>query len=90
MALVDAGATAPRTRGARPRPTLQVPDDLGRALDAVTAARRHFDGFTPGKRREYIDWIVEAKQAATRERRLAQAVEWIAEGKPRHWKYQNC
>jgi uncharacterized protein YdeI (YjbR/CyaY-like superfamily) len=39
---------------------------------------------------KYIEWIVEAKQEATREKRLAQAVEWMAEGKSRHWKYQKC
>lgn len=37
--------------------------------------------------REYVEWITEAKQAATRERRLATAIEWISEGKPRNWKY---
>jgi hypothetical protein len=36
-----------------------------------------------------MDWIVEAKREQTRGRRVAQAIEWLAEGKPRHWKYRN-
>jgi uncharacterized protein YdeI (YjbR/CyaY-like superfamily) len=47
-----------------------------------------FDGFSAGKRKEYIEWLEEAKTEATREKRLATAIEWIAEGKARHWKYQ--
>jgi len=42
----------------------------------------------PGQQREYVEWIVEAKQPATRARRLAQAVQWLAEGKRRNWKYE--
>ena len=47
-------------------------------------------GFAPSHRREYLEWITGAKQAATRERWIAQAVEWLAEGKKRNWKYENC
>ena len=46
--------------------------------------------FSPSNKREYIDWITEAKTEATRTKRLATAVEWMAEGKPRNWKYMNC
>ena len=46
--------------------------------------------FPPSAKRDYIEWIVTAKQAATRERRLAQTLEWLAEGKRRNWKYENC
>ena len=67
-----------------------VPDDLAAALRAQTGARQAFDAFTPSQQREYIEWIVEAKRAATRDSRIAQAVEWIAEGKSRNWKYQAC
>ena len=54
------------------------------------AARKHFEAFSPSKQRDYAEWICEAKTDATRARRLEQAVEWIAEGKARNWKYQNC
>jgi uncharacterized protein YdeI (YjbR/CyaY-like superfamily) len=49
-----------------------------------------FAEFSPTSRREYSEWIVEAKRPETKEKRVAQAVEWIAEGKQRNWKYQNC
>ena len=49
-----------------------------------------FDAFAPSHKREYIEWITEAKREETRAKRLAQAVEWMAEGKRRHWKYENC
>ena len=69
---------------------LVVPDDLTSALAANKAARAAFDKFPPSHRREYVDWITEAKTEATRARRLETAVEWMAEGKPRNWKYMNC
>jgi len=73
-----------------PKPPAVAPDDLMAALAANSAASKVFDAFPPGKKREYIEWITEAKQEATRAKRLAQAVEWIAEGKSRNWKYENC
>ena len=51
-------------------------------------ARTRFDGMAPSHRRDYVQWIVEAKREATRQRRIAQAAEWIAEGKHRNWKYE--
>lgn len=69
------------------RPPAEMPDDLAAALKKNKTAAKFFDGFTQSQRREYIEWITEAKQAATREKRLAQAIEWIGEGKPRNWKY---
>lgn len=47
-------------------------------------------GFAPSHRREYLEWITTAKQAATREKRIAQEVEWLTEGKKRNWKYETC
>jgi len=46
-----------------------------------------FDAFPPSQQRDYVEWIAEAKRDETRERRIAQALEWLAEGKPRNWKY---
>ena len=46
-----------------------------------------YEAFRPSHKREYVEWVTEAKSEATRERRLADAVAWIAEGKPRNWKY---
>jgi len=73
-----------------PREAIPVPDDFAQALQADPAAQTVFDGFSPFNRRDYLEWIVEAKQAATRAKRIAQAVEWIAEGKKRNWKYEKC
>lgn len=75
--------TAPK---ASPRP----PADLVEALAGNPAARATFEGFPPGKQRDYVDWIVEAKREATRRNRIEQAVAWLAEGKARHWKYESC
>jgi hypothetical protein len=87
MALIDSGATRPATKDARPKAALAVPDDLAAALRANPQARATFDGFAPGYRRDYIEWIVQAKREDTRARRLEQTVEWLAQGKPRNWKY---
>jgi uncharacterized protein YdeI (YjbR/CyaY-like superfamily) len=66
---------------------IPMPDDFRRELDEHPAAGATFEGFSPSARREYLEWITEAKTAATRERRMATALEWLAEGKPRNWKY---
>jgi uncharacterized protein YdeI (YjbR/CyaY-like superfamily) len=89
MVLNEEGIEAPRTKR-RPKPPLAVPDDLKTALRKNAKARATFEGFSPSHRREYMEWIVEAKRAETRQRRLATAVEWMAEGKGRNWKYENC
>lgn len=73
-----------------PKPELPVPDDLAAALEERPEAKTVFTDFAPSHRRDYIEWITEAKREATRANRLAQAVEWIAEGKRRNWKYENC
>ena len=57
------------------------------ALAKNKTAKQRFDGFSSAQQREYISWVTEAKQAATRERRIKTAAEWIAEGKIRNWKY---
>jgi uncharacterized protein YdeI (YjbR/CyaY-like superfamily) len=93
MALNDAGVKAPTRSaagGAAKRKALAVPADLAAALARDKTARAVFDGFSPSHKREYIEWINEAKRPATRERRLARTLEWLAEGKPRNWKYMSC
>ena len=88
MRLIEDGVKARPAKAAAPRPPLATPDDLGAALQANAAARATFEAFPPSQQREYIEWIVEAKQTATREKRLAQAIAWMAEGKRRNWKYE--
>lgn len=70
------------------KPEIEVPAYMNTALDKNKKAKSAFDAFSPSHRREYVEWITEAKTDATRERRLEQAVEWIAEGKSRNWKYE--
>ncbi|HTM05497.1 MAG TPA: YdeI/OmpD-associated family protein [Vicinamibacterales bacterium] len=74
-------------RSRRPAKPVTVPADFRRALATNKEARDTFDSFSPSQRREYVEWISEAKQEATRAKRLAASVEWLAEGKPRNWKY---
>ena len=64
-----------------------IPSYLKKALALNGAARKTFEAFSPSHQREYIEWITEAKTEATREKRIEQALEWLAEGKPRNWKY---
>jgi uncharacterized protein YdeI (YjbR/CyaY-like superfamily) len=79
-------ASARRVQTERKKP-LAVPDDLRSALNRNAAARAAFSKFTPSQQREYIEWLTDAKRAETRKRRLDTAIEWIAEGKTRNWKY---
>ena len=67
---------------------LEMPADFAAALKKNKNAQTVFDSFPPGKRKDYIEWITEAKTEATKLKRIATAVEWVAEGKARHWKYQ--
>lgn len=83
VALVDAGVKPKRAVTAKP--PLAMPDDLRVALDAVPAAAAAFHGFPPSAQREYIEWALEAKQEATRARRIATTVAQCAEGKRRYW-----
>lgn len=86
--LNEEGVKAPAARKTgKPRPLPEVPTDLAAALKRSKGAAKHWDAFPPSHRREYIDWITEARRDETRQRRLAQAIEWIAEGKHRNWKY---
>jgi uncharacterized protein YdeI (YjbR/CyaY-like superfamily) len=87
MKLNEAGAKAPHMRNRQVRKPLPVPKDLAAALKGNKRARTVFSGFSPSNRRDYIEWITEAKTDETRERRLATTLEWLEEGKPRNWKY---
>jgi hypothetical protein len=88
VALNEQGAKVPRST--RKKPPVRVPAYLAAALKRNAKARRTFGNFSASQRREYVEWLTDAKQEATRERRLASAIEWMAEGKARNWKYQNC
>jgi uncharacterized protein YdeI (YjbR/CyaY-like superfamily) len=83
-------APAPRKVKHEPKPPTEVHPQFAEALAANPKAKSTLDNFPPSARREYLDWIADAKQESTREKRIADAVQWLSEGKRRHWKYENC
>ena len=84
------GAPAPRQMKHRPKPAAEMHPEFAAALAKAPKAKATLDSFPPSAQRDYLDWISEAKQDATRAKRIATAVEWLSEGKRRHWRYQNC
>jgi uncharacterized protein YdeI (YjbR/CyaY-like superfamily) len=73
-----------------PKPSLETPAEFAAALKRNKKAAAAFTAFSPSCRREYVEWIAEAKRPETRDKRIEIAIDWIAEGKQRNWKYQSC
>jgi len=90
VVLNEQGAKVPSRSNKTKRPPPKCPPALAAALKKSPKAAATYEQFSPSHQREYVEWITEAKQEATRERRIAQAIEWMALGKPRNWKYMNC
>ncbi len=90
--LKDAGIQAPpRTRAnQRKERELVLPDCLSAALKKNKQARTNFDKFSYSHQKEYVEWLTSAKREETRQKRLATALTWIAQGKPQNWKYMSC
>ncbi len=86
IALRETGITRERAKPVR-KPPLEMPADFTALLKKHAAARKHFEAFSPSAQRDYVEWITEAKTDATRQKRIATALEWLAEGKHRNWKY---
>jgi uncharacterized protein YdeI (YjbR/CyaY-like superfamily) len=86
-ALNEAGVKAPGRTQPKKRKPLPMPADFTATLKKNAKARKTFDDFSPSHRREYIEWITEAKREETRKERLAKSITWLAEGKARNWKY---
>jgi uncharacterized protein YdeI (YjbR/CyaY-like superfamily) len=87
-ALNEAGIKAPGRTQPKKRAPIPVPDYFAAALKKNAKARKTFESFPPSHRREYLEWITEAKREETRNERMATSIKWLAEGKSRHWKYQ--
>ena len=88
--MIDEGV---RTKSLSMRPRVaklpvEVPEALTAALKRNKAAAKKFEAMSPSCRREYSEWIADAKREETRDKRIATALEWIAEGKSRNWKYE--
>ena len=87
--LKDAGVKQPKAPARkRDAAALEVPDYFSAALRTNKKAQQAFDAFSYSHRREYLEWVTEAKREETRDSRLATAIEWLAEGKSRNWKYE--
>ena len=82
-----AGIKIPRTPKPKPSAPLSIPNDLVSAFEENPKAKAAFDRFSYSHKKEYVEWITEAKREETRARRLKMALDWMSEGKPRHWKY---
>lgn len=89
--LNDEGAKVPgrRVTPAKDR-VVTVPPVFLKAIKANKKAHAAFEKFPYSHKKEYVQWITEAKRDETRDRRITQAVDWIAAGKSRNWKYENC
>lgn len=86
MELTDMGVTM--KKAAPSKTEMEIPDDFQKVLNANQNAFDIFLKASPSFRKEYITWIADAKTEATRNKRMNQALEWIAEGKGRNWKYE--
>ena len=71
-----------------PKAELPMPADFDKLLKGDLVTMANYEKFSPSSKREYLEWFAEAKSEATREKRIQQALEWIGEGKTRHWKYK--
>ncbi|HXF99893.1 MAG TPA: YdeI/OmpD-associated family protein [Bacteroidota bacterium] len=85
--LNEEGVKVDRTKSATKKP-LTIPADLASALKKNRKALQVFEKFPPSHKREYIEWITEAKRPETRAKRIATTLQWLSEGKSRNWKYE--
>lgn len=83
-------APAPRKPKSAPRPEPTLHPDFAAALARAPRAKATLDAFSPSARRDYLEWIADAKQDSTRAKRIASAIEWLSQGKKRNWKYEKC
>lgn len=88
MTLIDEGVKPVRNKTVKAPFT--VPQDLQAAIDGTPAAKATWEGFPPSCKREYVEWVTEAKREETRTKRLNQTIDMLSEGKRRNWKYENC
>ena len=86
MQLNDEGVKRSRTTSSKRTP-LRIPTYFRTALKNNTKALATFEGFSYSNKKDYVEWVTEAKTEETRSKRLATALEWMAEGKVRNWKY---
>jgi uncharacterized protein YdeI (YjbR/CyaY-like superfamily) len=88
--LNEDGVALPSRKTLGSKPAIPEPEYFTKSLTKNKKAKATWEAFSPSCRREYLEWITEAKTEPTRDKRLAQTMEWLAEGKKRNWKYENC
>ena len=88
IALNKAENKTPVKKVVKEKGELVIPDYLTNALKENPPAFEKFDSMSASHKREYLDWITNAKTEVTRTKRIATTIEWLIEGKPRNWKYQ--
>jgi uncharacterized protein YdeI (YjbR/CyaY-like superfamily) len=90
MKLNEDGVKVEKPKRSTEKKELVVPDILLEELAKNDKAAETFNNFSYSKKKDYVQWITEAKTDATRDKRLATTIEWLAEGKSRMWKYERC
>jgi len=88
VALNEGGVRKPAVKTAKKK--LVVPAYFRAALSRNKKAQATFDNFSYSHKKEYVNWITEAKREETRDKRIKTALQWLAQGKPQNWKYLNC
>ena len=86
MALNENGIKIVKPKSEKPK-VIQVPDYFSEILEGAPLVKAIFESKSPSFRKDYLVWIIDAKTEASRQARIEQALEWIAEGKGRFWKY---
>ena len=86
--LNDAGIKAARPKPRAEKKELTVPEYFTAAIRKNKKALKTFEGFPYSKKKDYVEWVTEAKTEETRQKRLSTSLEWLAEGKSRNWKYE--
>lgn len=87
-ARIEEAESAPSRQAPQPKPAMEMPADFASALAAQPSARSFFDQLAPSHRREYLEWITEAKRDETRAKRIGEALAMLADNKRRNWKYE--
>ena len=87
MMLNEKGIKLPPRKVTTAKKEIVVPDYFLKQLKKNKKAHTNFEAFSPSHKREYVEWITEAKTDETKNRRMETAIGWMTEGKPRNWKY---
>jgi hypothetical protein len=88
--LNEEGIEVEKPKRSKEKKELVVPAYFTAAVKKNKKALAAFEAFPYSHKKEYVEWVTEAKTEETRDRRMATTVEWLAEGKSRNWKYEKC